>query len=215
MTDRESRMFGDFVFDEENHLYFVKSGEERLEIPSVTKILKKVGLYDYRKGEAAVRRMRFGTHVHKMTEFLDKGDDEALALTCQTDAIPLVEGWERFKKEKGFTIERIEEKFYHPDYWFAGTIDRIGRIANETVLVDIKTGMIHPANKIQTAAYAILVEHAQIHVDRAMCVYLRENNYETLEVPSISEGWEVFKATLKVYAWMNANLGYKIVRQEA
>lgn len=212
-SDRESRIGHELHFDEEKHLYSVIVDGIPQNIPSVTKILQKVGLYNYRKGEEAQRRMRRGTRIHKLTEYLDLGDDESLAMLSEKDDLQYIVAWENFKKEHRYKINLVEQKYYHPEYWFAGTIDRIGEIGDQTVLVDIKTGMPHPASMLQVAAYAILVEEHNIQVDRAMCVYLGDEDYHIAEVDSISREWRVFESALMIHAWMEENMGYKIVPQ--
>lgn len=212
--DRESRMKHELLFDEKNHIYSVIVDGEEKTVPSVTKILKKVGLINYRKGDEALMRMRRGTRVHKLTEYLDLGDDESLALSSRSEDLQYLSAWENFKKEQRFKINMVEQKLYHPALWFAGTVDRVGEIGVNTVVLDIKTGIPHPASKLQVAAYAILVEEQDILVDRAMVVYLGDEDYHIEEVESIADSWVAFESALRLYFWMEENMGYKIIPKE-
>lgn len=212
--DRESRMSHELLFDEKSHTYSVIVDGEPKNVPSVTKILKKVGLINYRKGDDALMRMRRGTRIHKLTEYFDLGDDESLALLSKADDLQYLSAWESFKKEQRFEINMVEQKLFHPALWFAGTVDRVGEIDGNTVVLDIKTGIPHPASKLQVAAYAILVEEQNILVDRAMVVYLGDECYHIEEVESIADSWSAFESALRLYLWMEKNMGYKIIPKE-
>lgn len=135
------------TFEAETHTYWY----EGRKIPSVTQILKGVGIIDdsWFTEESRTR----GSYVHEATHLDDIGtlDEDSLDAAIR----PYVEQWRRFKSECKVTISSIEEMVYDPIYGYAGRFDRtlfFGDCTTE-VLPDIKTGSKAKWHCLQTAAY--------------------------------------------------------------
>jgi hypothetical protein len=187
-----------FFFDAERHLYFL---DGRL-LPSVTDILKEAGLLVY-PGTNEYQKQR-GSYVHKATELIDigmlhwEGLDRALRPYC--------DGYVRFLGETGFEPLMTERSLYHPGLLYAGTIDRIGVLEGSRVIVDIKTGVPHPATEIQLAAYSELAR-PHVPVDRCLALYLRpDGSYSLVEARDEARSFNVFVAALSIVRWRRENL---------
>ena len=106
------------TFDPETHTY--RKGETVL--PSVTQILKDVGLIDttFFAPEHAER----GTRIHEATVFWDETgmDDD----TLPEEWAGYLSAWKKFREETGFIPSHIEQAFCS-DQGYAGTVDRIGK----------------------------------------------------------------------------------------
>lgn len=180
------------TFDAETHTYRV--GEEV--IPSVTQILKDVGLIDtsFFKPEHAER----GTVVHAATQFFDETgmDDD----TVPDDLLGYLEAWKKFREETGFTPSHIEQSLYSKQ-GYAGTVDRIGKTHKiNPILLDIKTGPPQPWHRLQLAAYALMSKHElNIPVWQSWGVHLtRDGKYSVETYKSIDDAAD-WLACLRVY----------------
>lgn len=167
------------TFDPELHRYTVDGRE----LPSVTQVLEDVGIVDYSRiprdtREAAMAR---GTRVHIATAFDDEFTfgfnpaplDES---TVSDEDMGYVEAWRRFRAEKRFRADLIEHRSYHPQYWYAGTLDRTGVFESSPhfrVCVDLKSGTAEPWVQIQTAAYSAFFDHPRTYL--RMCVELHSD----------------------------------------
>lgn len=132
-------------FDEELHRYSVGGRS----VPSVTQILRGVGIIDDRwfKSPHATR----GTYAHKACHFYDEND---LDFETLDDIVkPYVEGYINFRETSGFKPTLIEKIVFDPYSWYAGMLDRTGILNGEAVLIDIKTGSLPGWVGLQTAGY--------------------------------------------------------------
>lgn len=163
------------TFDPETHTYRV--GEEI--IPSVTQILKEVGLIDtsHFKPEHAER----GTRVHEATQFWDETgmvDD-----TIPEELLGYLDAWRKFREETGFTPTHIEQSFFSKQ-GYAGTVDRIGKTHKiNPILLDIKSGPPAPWHRLQLCAYSLLAKlELNIPVWEAWGVHLKKDGIYSVEV---------------------------------
>ena len=130
---------------DENHVYHL--GKQK--IPGVTEILDYHGLIpSFAKNEAAALR---GTVVHRACHLLALGTLDWS--TVDPQILGRVLAYERFLRETGFEPELLEWMSWHRDYLYAGTLDAKGKIREEKLLFDIKTGGPLKYHKYQTAAY--------------------------------------------------------------
>lgn len=137
------------TFDEELHEY----RWDGQKVPSVTTVIKPICDYSFveaMKLEAACRR---GTEVHKVCELYDLGtlDDTGIE---DWEHFNYFNAWRKFRDESGFLPVMNEQKLYHKDLKYAGTLDRIGEVSGVMSVVDIKTtSVLTPAIGVQLAAY--------------------------------------------------------------
>lgn len=151
------------------HIYFL----DGVEIPSVTTILKEAGLRPTYNGftDATLR----GLHVHEACEYLDLNDLDWRSVYPAWAGY--VKSWERFTQETGFVSELIEYQTYHPEFRFAGTMDRRGTmpiLGERRAELDLKTGIEEDWHRLQTAGYQLLGREAWAK-DRRGAVYLHED----------------------------------------
>lgn len=180
------------TFDPETHTY--RKGETVL--PSVTQILKDVGLIDttFFAPEHADR----GTRVHEATVFWDETgmDDD----TLPEEWAGYLSAWKKFREETGFVPYHIEQAFCS-DQGYAGTVDRIGKTHKiNPLLLDIKTGPSQPWHRLQLAAYALLVKkELNIPIWDMWGVHLRKDGTYAVESYKSIEHSADWLAVLRVY----------------
>lgn len=142
-------------FDEERHRYTIDGKE----IPSVTEIVSPLTsqLYSVDSGVLLQAKYR-GTKIHELCADYDLG-----ALTETTpispDVVPYLKAWQDFCHDYKPEWLLIEQPMACRD--FAGTVDRVGIIDGNNVIVDIKTtSSMSRASKIslccQLAGYNLL-----------------------------------------------------------
>lgn len=180
------------TFDESTHQYTCGG----VIVPSVTQILKAAGLYpDFSKIDPEVMEWKrnLGTQVHAATELDDM--DNLGDYDFQIDGYLFA--WRKFKAETGFTPMHIEQRVYHKQHKYAGTLDRIGVFGSRGALVDIKTGQ---ADLItvgpQTAAYA----EAFGYNGKRCAVQLMDGKYKMVECKNKMD-WQIFLNCLNLYRW--------------
>lgn len=143
-------MAGRLEFDAATHTYRL-DGEP---IPSVTTVLKSVGLvaYSHIPQEVLQEAAQRGTAVHKALELLDRG--ELVRETIDPSLEGYIVAYERFLSDSAFVPGHIEHRVFHGLYRYAGTLDRTGMLGGSLVVLDFKTGLALPGHAIQLAAYA-------------------------------------------------------------
>ena len=136
-------------FDQVAHRYWL--GER--ELPSVTTVLKGVGLINTDWFTEDARRR--GEFVHRALEWRDR--DELDPASVDPSLKPYVDGYELFLRESGARWSCVEQRLGDDTLGYAGTVDRIGTIGDERVVLDLKTGPPQPWHALQLAAYHALI----------------------------------------------------------
>lgn len=177
-------------FDERTHTYYTDDG---LEIPSVTQILKEIGVIDttyYTEAGAAK-----GKNFHKCLELLDT--DYLDWSTVPEQWLNSVRAWSEWIGE--CKIEHCEEPMYDPELFYAGTPDRVIDVPGVgRMVVDIKSGAKAPWHLLQCAMYANMVPD---RVDELVVWYKRDTKkgYDVVRGrPSLG----IAKSVMEVYAWV-------------
>lgn len=185
-------------FNPELHQYKA----DGLVIPSVTQVLKAVGLvnFDFVPADVLQAAADKGTKVHQTTELFDKGvlDEERLHPILQN----YLNSWKKFRTELQFDPIEIESLKVHELYRYAGTLDRVGTInKNKKVLIDIKTGVKDKSHSVQTAAYKLLYDQKlspKEKIKERFIVYLSEDGYK-IELNEDQNDERVFLAALTLF----------------
>lgn len=155
------------TFDSDSHIYKLNG----LPVPSVTQVLKSVGLIDDSWfTEASAWR---GSVIHMVCQLDNEGDldEESVA--------PEVAGYlaalRAFKRDTCFVPELIERSLFSTLHHFAGTPDIIGKTFDgRHVVVDLKSGAIQKATRLQLSAYQILaVENGITYIPYRVAVRLQ------------------------------------------
>lgn len=171
---------------DDNHIYRL-NGEV---LPSITQVLQDVGIVDYSflptdQREAALAKGRL---IHLQTELDDRGLlDESIA------DMGFVDGWRAFRHDYEFVPVHIEQMFYHPVFFYAGTPD----VVSVDTVVERKTGKPQSWVKYQLAAQAMLC-----NVRKRICVELPGNGtYRAYQFrpADLRRDFDVFLAGLTVY----------------
>lgn len=139
-------------FEADTHTY---TDEEGLVLPSVTQVLKDVGIIDsskYTEGSA-----EWGTEIHGCLQRIDEGLEQS-ELYIGTDVYPYVAAHEQFKHDTGFKVTGVEVIYGSEGYRFAGMIDRIGVLNGKDCIIDIKTGGKENWHSLQLAGYELLLQ---------------------------------------------------------
>lgn len=186
---------GIFTFRHDTHQYFV----DGIEIPGVSDILEEGGLKHGWQGFSQAQER--GIKVHQACELLDLDDlDWASLGEWPLEWRNLVKSWERFKADTGFVPELIEYQGYHPQFRFAGTLDRRGRFPGEAVstILDLKTGAKEDWHRFQTEGYKVLGGPAWAN-DKRAAVYLQtDGSCAKLEWFTNPEDLKLFLSALTI-----------------
>jgi len=139
-----------------------------------------------------------GETVHEWCDYMDEGatDVESLA---DSEILPYVLAYQRFREEHRPEWDVIEGSYATEE--FAGTVDRMGEIGKESVILDIKTPRKAEAHwGIQLSAYQILTGRSEC----ALYALLLSSDATYRLIPYQPEP-DVFLAALKVAQWKLAN----------
>lgn len=163
-------------FRSQNHIYQVQNRE----IPSVTTIIKAqsdvYGEYRHIDPEILNKAADRGNAVHEAVERSIK--EGGKAWTDYKSASPYVDGYNKFM-ELGVMVPICPElKLFHPDLWYAGTIDIVCLVNGEVAVADVKTTskLNKEAVRLQLAGYAMMVEWWTGINPKRYVLHLRRNS---------------------------------------
>jgi hypothetical protein len=150
------------TFDAATHTYTL----DGTRVMSVTQVLKASGLINFDDIPESIleaARVR-GTTVHQAIQFSNEGDldlEQFRADFAHYDGY--LDGWLEFRAQRRFTPILTETRVASRLHQVAGTIDCLGELDGEAVLLDYATGDPARACKsLQTAGYAgLALEWAQ------------------------------------------------------
>jgi len=186
-------------YDDPEHKYYYQGAA----LPGVTGTLEYVGLSDFSfvDNETLTRAMLFGTAVHSLTEFDDKG----ILGEYDPKLQPALTAWRNFKKDLRVEIlpEYIELKVFNKAHRYAGTLDRIFMVDGTYWLIDIKTGGHVKSHAIQCAAYEAAFRNLfgyRKKIKRA-CVYIDGDKYKVKEHNGVGD-WTMFQSALNIANYM-------------
>jgi ATP-dependent exoDNAse (exonuclease V) beta subunit len=189
-------------FDKAAHRYSL-SGRS---IPSVTQILGSYTDLSRVSPDVLKRAQEFGTAVHTMTELhdLNRLDESSLDPALR----PYLDAWIQFRGITGFCPLVVEERLYCKKHGFeiAGTLDRVGDLRGELVLIDIKSGSsVFPTTALQTAAYAEAYRSTTgSRIRRRFACRLDAGSFELIEFKDRSD-WSTFLSMLQIHNWRMKN----------
>lgn len=189
-TEKQSEV----QFDESTHTYTV---DGRV-VPSVTQVLKSVGMIDERWFNQAARDR--GRVVTIAIELHSKGE----LVTVPGGYEGYVEAWVKFVDDTGFAARDVEKPVFSRLHGFAGTPDLEGHVPGATrrLIVDVKTGVEAEHYPIQTAGYDMAYSDAH---DR-WCVFLKQNGKYAIRQHTNPRDRDVFLAALKIVHWQREHL---------
>jgi len=134
-------------FCPEKHTYTLGDRE----IPSVTQILKALGLIDDRHftEEARLRGQAVHSAIHYWVE------DDLDESTLDPKIVPYVDAFREWASLVGLEVFQAEMRVHHLGLGYAGTLDLFGKVQGERSIIEVKTGSMPPWGYLQVAAYAL------------------------------------------------------------
>lgn len=161
----------DLLFREKDHVYILDG--ERL--PCVSDLCRFISRDIYKDTpswmmDAAAER---GTAVHKATEELDKSG----GVCVEDEYAPYVQAYAAFLHDHDVAWELTEHSLWHPQYRYAGTIDRYGIVDGEKTLVDLKTTyrVYKPLCIASLNLYRLILEAREKAVERLLILHLKKD----------------------------------------
>lgn len=133
-------------FDPKTHTYKIGGRP----VPGVTSIIRSVLPHAWSIDEYYLQR---GTATHWGCKLLDDGVLDRSSV--DPEIAPRIEAWERFRSDYKGLVIGCELPLGHPEYMYAGTLDRVFECQGEIVIVDLKNGVC-PRVYLQLGAYSLL-----------------------------------------------------------
>lgn len=155
-----------FTFEKEDHRYFLDGKR----LPSVTEIIssdKEVATdYSSIPEEILKRAAEIGRGVHSVVEKWI--DTDSIPTHPDRSVEAYLVGFRKWARLGAFRPCFSEMKLYHPELWYAGTIDAGGIVKNKGAILEVKTtnNLNMPQVELQTAAYEMLIGFWIGKVDR-------------------------------------------------
>lgn len=180
------------TFQEEGHIY--KLGNRR-----ILSVSQALSILDDR-WKVDPWYLERGRLIHLATAYLD--NDELNLQSLDDQILPYFNAYMKFKEDTGFKPILIECPLYHPQHFYAGTIDRTGSLNGNRVLIDLKSGGKTRVDELQTTAYWELCRVNNIPIKEQFDLYLRDNatyKLEPVEKPKLL--LPVFLAALQCERW--------------
>jgi len=172
-----------------------------VEYPSVTQILKAVGMVNYSSIPAAIMEaaMMRGSYAHEACELDDQGRLDETQLDPRL--LPYLQAWRAFKKEAGVEVipEWTERKMVSEALGYAGTMDRLVRWKGGEVCLDIKTGKCMRWTGVQLAGYDILRGSFGVSNSLRLGLELRKDGTYKIVEFQFRNDYDVWMAALKVF----------------
>ena len=187
-----------------NHRYVLDGLLGSFTIPSVTQVIDPLLPYEAIPLEVRAEAMLRGTVVHKLTAAYDRGKYEKHAEEARAGGLDgYVQAWVAFKTTVEVSIQAIEQRVYHSKYRYAGTLDRLALVDGRPAVLEIKTGVLVPEHRLQTAAYLGAVNDGRTDdkvLDRYVVQLMKDGKF-TLEKHKDKADWEAFKGALAIATW--------------
>ena len=204
-------------FYPEPHIYKV-DGEVK---PSVTQILQAACVSpDYSEVDHGVleNKRRIGKEVHRICEAINKDLISGLDINSIDSYIDYtdiyrfgnyVDAYVAYCHDTGFRPTHAETMVYSPSYDYVGTVDIVGMLKTDRVIIDLKTpSSDHPSYGLQTAAYQRAWEECYgLKITRRLSLLLHPNGKYTPCPHSDPLDFNIFLAALVIKRWKEAK-GY-------
>ena len=148
-----------------------------------------------------------GTQLHAIAEQLNKGEDIGKVHPDLSDS---VDQYKRFLDDWQPEFLEAEATVFNYDDEWAGTLDGIARIGDETIMFDLKTGKgVYEEVSLQLSAYANAscivdpdgTERELPQIEGGAVLHLRPDKYELIPVRIGEDIYEVFKSLIHVTKW--------------
>ena len=197
--------------------------EEGKRVPSVTTIISQHLGWNKNALIAWTKRMMLGgqdsdkvlseagdigTLLHLLIEGHQQGfdvDTKDYSYNQEKAAMKAFAGYLQWYEKRKFKSLRNELVFVNEEMQVGGTIDSIGKMGDDLVVVDWKTSKyLYAENKLQLAAYTYMFEQAQPKANVAYGLVMRfgkddgKFHQHVIKREKLETGIEIFKALVKI-----------------
>lgn len=185
-----------FDFEPIEHVYHYAGRR----LPSVTDVLKDVGLLDV-SGPWFTEEVRTrGSYVHRAIELWAGGRLDATSLDPLLE--PYLCAYQCWATDERIEILGTEERVFDTTLGYAGTLDIRGRkvVAGRAhlIIADVKTGQVPSSVAVQLAAYARPLVGFHHPYSLRLCA---DGTYESRSLVSDIGADEDWLAALRIYHW--------------
>jgi hypothetical protein len=147
-----------------------------------------------------------GTLVHEAIQAFFSGRQFDLE-KLDKQAATAFNAFLNYANEHNFKCEATEVKVYHPEVGYCGTVDAVGTMDCEKVLMDWKTGSgIYPEASLQVAAYVMACEETVEEIKKAYIVRFDKQTGEfevkVLERAALELAFQCFISAMNIYTYM-------------
>jgi len=192
----------DLIFDEATHTYTYQGRE----IPSVTRIIREVGMSSFGNPTGTTRPMQIGKWIHEMLRLdLSNKLDESTLSPIMKMILNDVRAWAKRIDLKSLVLET---PLVHSLYRFSGTPDLIGLAEEKLTIFDWKWGEPRPSDLVQLAGYWLLALNCYEDLPRPgqiMPVYLkalsRGQDPKAIHGQDFIESISMFSSAQMIYRW--------------
>jgi hypothetical protein len=182
-------------------------------VPNVTRVIGDLRDLSAIPLGALERKRSIGAALHRAIELDLEGELDPASID------PNVSGyftaWRSFLSQKRFECYLVECRVASKKYRYAGTLDLVGEMDANEVLIDAKASREpHPAARLQTAAYlqAACEMGFLAPSTRRFALYLHADTSYTLEPHAGRDDLAVFLACLARYNW---RVGHRLIKDPA
>jgi hypothetical protein len=207
-------------FDLHGAKYINKEGNR---VPSVTTIIsqhlgwnkqallgwtKRIMLGGQDSDKVLDEASQIGTLLHLLIEAHQQGfdvDTKDYSYNQEKAAMKAFAGYLEWYQKKNFKALKNEVVLVNEELQVGGTIDCIGKMGDDLVVVDWKTSKyLYAENKLQLAAYTYMFEKAQPKANVAYGLVMRfgkddgKFHQHVIKREKLETGIEVFKALVKI-----------------
>lgn len=212
-------MKNELKFDKMKHEYSV-NGKRVLSVTTVLPDIPEHLLYKQFFVDATLRGNRVHGYVDKINQYyIENGKIPEPKIyegeNFLTGDEPYVRAYIKFLKVRRPKILFSEEKMFHAEYGYAGTVDLVAAISGKWGILDVKTtATIAPYAKLQLAAYVEMYNHRYPNkkiYDRHIIHLKPSITYEVVPFykRDLEEDFNVFLCKLKSAQWDLENMGKK------
>lgn len=190
---RKSKMV---TFDKETHTYHIDGKK----VPSVTQIIKDVGLVDYSgvSEEYLKQKAEIGTNIHLYLQYIDT------QVKCEIpDQVkPIIDAWFAFKEKYKVEILFAEQPVGAKILGFACTPDRYASVGGSPALIEIKTtAVIGKEVGYQMAGQMMCMEENKYSISDNRYVFRvgLDGKWEARKLDNYQKDRSVFLSALVIY----------------
>ena len=143
-----------------------------------------------------------GSQVHHYIEKTLKKEEAQMPISLQgQSACKAFLKW--YEDHPNVNILSCEEKVYHPELKYAGTVDAVAEIDGDMYIIDFKTSSkVYPEHHIQCAAYAKAIElmyGKEVQHTFILRLDKRSEKYHTSISSEVNENFLAFRAAMVLH----------------